>query len=136
MATAQASDVRLDGNGGVIAVADPNDAGVEEGLTDTDIESYISDAEFEAKRANPDFDEWSDERKIQLTKYYAAYLIRTLADKPIQSTSRETASVSYEGQSLTIDQLREKVQARDPSNSLASMRNTDRYSGSTYRNEH
>jgi len=132
MATAQASDVRLDGNGGVIAVADPNEAGVEEGLTDSDIESYIDDAAFESKRANPNYDQWDAERQRQLEKYYAAYLIRTLADKPIQSTSRETASVSYEGQSLTVDQLQQKVHARDPSNTLATTRNTSRYVGSTH----
>lgn len=135
MATATADDVRLDGNGGVIAVADPNDAGVSNGLTDADIEGYINDASFEAAQANSDYSEWSTERKRQLEKYYAAYLIRTLADKAIQSTSRETASVSYEGDSLSTSQLRRKVNARDPSGELATMRDTDRYTGSTYRDE-
>jgi len=60
-------------------------------------------------------------------------LIRSLADKPISSTSRETASVTYEGDSLTIDQLRRKVDDRDPSGQLATMRDTDRYTGSTNR---
>src|SRR6056297_1539696 len=106
MPTASADDVRLDGNGGVIAVADPSEPGVDYGLTDADIEGYIEDAAFEAAQANPDYSEWSTERQRQLEKYYARFLVRSLADKPISSTSRETASVTYEGDSLTIDQLR------------------------------
>ena len=133
MATATADDVRLDGNGGVIAVADPSEPGVDYGLTDADIDGYIDDAAFEAAQANPDYSEWSTERQRQLEKYYAAFLIRSLADKPISSTSRETASVTYEGDSLTIDQLRRKVDDRDPSGQLATMRDTDRYTGSTNR---
>jgi len=121
VATATPDDVKL-ANGGVIATD----------LTDAQIQSYIDDAAFEAGQANPDYDTWSTERQRQLEKYYAAYLIRTLVDKPIQSTSRETASVSYEGQRLTVDQLKEKVQTRDPSNSLATTRNTNRYVGSTH----
>jgi len=135
MAIAQPSDVRLDGNGGVIAIADPDEPDVDSGLTDADIQSYIDDAAFEAGQANPDYTEWSTERQRQLEKYYAAYLIRTLSDKAIQSTSRETASVSYEGGNITTSQLRQKVDARDPSGSLATMKDTDRYVGSTYRNE-
>ena len=134
MATATADDVRLDGNGGVIAVADPNDADVDSGLTDADIEGYLTDAEFEAGQAISDYDEWSTERKTQLEKYYAALLIRTLSDKAISSTSRETASVTYEGGgNLSVDQLRQKVDARDPSNTLAYNTDTNRYVGSTNR---
>lgn len=125
MATATADDVRLeDGNAGVIATD----------LSDAEIEGYIDDAAFEAGQAISDYDEWSTERQRQLEKYYAALLIRTLSDKAISSTSRETASVTYEGGgNLSVDQLRQKVDARDPSNTLAYNTDTDRYVGSTQR---
>lgn len=124
MATAQPSDVDLE-SGGVIATD----------LTDAQIQSYIDDAAYEAAQANADYDEWDAEDKRQLEKYYAALLIRTLSDKAIASTSRETASVSYEGTALSTSELRSKVDARDPSGELAWNKDTDRYSGSTYRSE-
>lgn len=124
MATAQPSDVDLE-NGGVIATD----------LTDAQIQSYIDDAEYEAKAAITDYDDWDAEDKRQLEKYYAALLIRTLADKAIDSTSRETASVTYEGSGLSTSELRSKVDSRDPSGTLAWNKDTGRYIGSTHRSE-
>lgn len=116
MSTATPSDVR-----GVIATD----------LSDSDLQNYLDDAEFEASQAIADYSEWSTERKTQLEKYYAALLVRTLADKGIESTSRETASVSYEGSALTTSELRSKVDSRDPTGTLAWNKDTNRYVGST-----
>jgi hypothetical protein len=118
MSTATPKDVR-----GVIATS----------LDDPEIENYLDDAEYEARQAIKGYDvALSTEDKTQLEKYYAALLIRTLADKGIESTSRETASVSYEGNGLTTKQLRSKVDQRDPSGELAYPKDTDRYIGSTH----
>ena len=125
MATATADDVRLeDGNAGVIATD----------LSDAEIEGYLDDAEYEAQAAIANYDTaLSTEDKRQLEKYLAALLIRTISDKAISSTSRETASVSYEGGGMTTMELRKKVSQRDPSGSLASnvLRDTSRYVSST-----
>lgn len=121
MATATPDDVDLE-NGGVIATD----------LTDAQIQSYIDDAAFEAGQAISDYDEWSTERKTQLEKYLAALKIRTLADKAISSTSRETASVSYEGGGMSIMELRTQVNRRDPTGTLATNTDSSRYVGSTH----
>lgn len=116
MVTAQASpsDVR-----GVIATD----------LSDSEIDNYISDAAFEADQAINDYTNTLDStERTQLEKYYAALLIREIRDKSISSTSRETASVDYEGMSLAA--LRREVSKRDPSDSLASQRDSSRFVGS------
>lgn len=121
MSTASPDDVR-----GVIATD----------LTDSDLQNYLDDAEFEAKQAINDYETaLSTEEKRQLEKYYASLLVRTLRDKGIDSTSRETASVTYEGTGLTTSELRSKVDARDPSGTLAWNKDTNRYTGSTYREQ-
>lgn len=126
MATAQPSDVVLsDGSAGVIATD----------LSDAEVQGYIDDASYEANQAINDYSEWDSEDKRQLEKYYAALLIRTLADKAIDSTSRETASVTYEGSGLSTSELRSKVDSRDPSSTLAWNKDTNRYVGSTHRSE-
>jgi len=117
MSTATPTDVR-----GVIATS----------LDDPEVQNYLDDAEYEARQAINGYDDLATEDKEQLEKYYAALLIRTLADKGIESTSRETASVSYEGNGLTTKQLRSKVDQRDPSGELAYPKDTDRYIGSTH----
>ena len=115
MADATVSDVR-----GVIATD----------LTDSEITPYINDAAYEAGEKITDYQTaLSTEDRTQLEKYYAALLIRQLRDKSIKSTSRETASVNYE--SMTIAELKRKVDARDPSGQLAYNRDTDRYVSST-----
>lgn len=118
MSTATPSDVSLE-SGGVIATD----------LTDAQIQSYIDDAEYEAKQAINDYTNWDAEDKTQLEKYLAALKIRLYADKGIKSTSRETASVSYEG--MTVPELRTAVDRRDTSGTLAYQENTNRYVGST-----
>jgi len=121
MTTATADDVRLeDGNAGVIGTD----------LSDAEIEGYIDDAAYEANTAISGYSGWDAEDKRQLEKYAAALRIRLYADKAIESTSRETASVSYEGMSTA--ELRRAVDRRDPSNTLASQRDTNRYVGSTH----
>ena len=115
MSTATPSDVK-----GVIATD----------LTDSEIQSYLDDAEFEAQAAINDYDtERTTEQKTQLEKYLAALRIREIRDRSISSTSRETASVSYEGMSLAA--LRKEVDKRDPSDSLAYQTDNNRYVNST-----
>jgi len=51
-------------------------------------------------------------------------------ERTINSTSRETASVDYEGMSL--NSLKRAVDKRDPTGTLASNTDTNRYVGSTH----
>ena len=124
MATAVPDDVDLEG-GGVIATD----------LTDAQLQSYIDDAAYEAGAVIADYDEWDEEDKRQLEKYLAALKVRTLSDKAVSSTSRETASVSYEGGGMSTSELRTQVNRRDPTGTLASNTDSSRYVGSTYREE-
>jgi len=114
-----------------MSTATPSDVSgvISTDLTDSEIQSFLDDAEFEAGQAIGDYNEWDTDRKTQLEKYVAALRIRQMVDKGISSTSRETASVTYEGSS--VEALREQVNRRDPSNSLAYMSDSDRYVGST-----
>jgi len=124
VATATPDDVDLEG-GGVIATD----------LTDVQIQSYIDDAAYEAAAVIADYEDWDAEDKRQLEKYLSALRIRTLSDKAISSTSRETASVSYEGAGMSISELRTQVNRRDPTGTLATNTDASRYVGSTYREE-
>jgi len=119
MSTATPDDVTLEG-GGVIATD----------LTDAQIQSFLDDAEYEAGEAINGYADWDAEDKRQLEKYLAALRIREIADRSITSTSRETASVSYEG--MAISTLQKEVDKRDPSSTLAWNKDTERYVGSTY----
>jgi len=111
MSTAEPSDVN-----GVIATD----------LSDSDIQSYLDDSEFEAQQAITDYDtKLSETEKTQLEKYLAALKIREWRDKAVSSASRETASLTYEGPSLGA--LRKAVSKRDPSGTLAYNRDTNRY---------
>lgn len=95
-------------------------------LSDPEIQSYLDDAEYEAENAIADYNTaLSTEDRTQLEKYFAALKIRLYRDKPISSASRETASVSYEG--MTISELKQAVNQRDPSGTLAYQRDTNRY---------
>jgi len=119
-ATATADDVRLeDNNAGVIATE----------LSDSEIAGYLDDSAYEANAAISGYDDWDTEDKKQLEKYVAALKIRMFADRALNSTSRETASVDYEG--MSTQELRRAVDRRDPSNTLASQTDTNRYVGST-----
>jgi len=119
-ATATADDVRLeDGNAGVIATE----------LSDKEIDGYLNDAAYEADNAISGYSTWDTEDKTQLEKYLGALKVRMFADRALNSTSRETASVDYEG--MSTQELRRAVDRRDPSNTLASQTDTDRYIGST-----
>lgn len=122
MPTATVSDVR-----GVIDTS----------LDDDAIEAKLEDAEYEAEDAIDNYDtELSEADRRQLEKYLAALLIRTSKEKGITSQSGESRSLSYEDV-MTAQELRVKVNQRDPSGELASavVRDTDRYSGSTYRHD-
>jgi len=113
MSTATPPDVR-----GVIATD----------LSDSDIQNYLDDVEFEAEQAIDDYQNaLSNTEQTQLEKYLAALRIREWADRALKSTSRETASVSYEG--MGIEALKKAVDKRDPSGTLAFQTDQDRYVG-------
>jgi maltodextrin utilization protein YvdJ len=95
-------------------------------LSDSEIDNYLNDAEFEAGQAIANYStDLNTEERTQLEKYLASLLIRTTKDRSISSTSRETASVSYEG--MSTSELRKRVDARDPSGTLANRTDQDRY---------
>lgn len=113
MATATVSDVE-----GIIDVDLSNST--------TSISNFLDDAEFEASQAIENYSNaLTTEEKTQLEKYLAALKIRSWVDRAVSSTSRETASVSYEGMSLAA--LRKEVDRRDPSGTLASRTDSNRY---------
>lgn len=111
-ATASTSDVE-----GVIDVDLSNST--------TTISGFLEDAAYDADQAITDYTNKSTEDKIQLEKYLASLYIREWVDRAIDSTSRETASVSYEGPSLSA--LRRQVDRRDPSGTLANRTDASRY---------
>jgi hypothetical protein len=122
MSTAQPSDVR-----GVIDTS----------LDDSAIQAKLDDAEYDASNAIDDYSTTlSTEDRTQLEKYYAALLIRTSKEKDLTSQSGASRSMSYENV-MSVSELRVAVDKRDPSGQLANavVRDTDRYSGSTYRDE-
>jgi len=118
MSTAQPSDVTLEG-GGVITTD----------LTDAQIQGYLDDATYEAGEAITGYEDWDAEDKRQLEKYLGALKVRIFADRAYTSVSRETASVSYEG--MSTEELKQAVDKRDPTSSLAWQTDTDRYVSST-----
>lgn len=113
MSTAVPDDVR-----GVI----PTD------LDDAAIQNYLDDAEFENEQVN-DTSGMSSEQIIQIEKYLAALSIAQSKDRPIDRGSKESASVTYGGD--TIAWLKEQLDKRDPSGELAYNRDTNRYTSST-----
>lgn len=126
-ATATPSDVKIEsGSGGVIATS----------LSDSAVQSYIDDAYFEINRALDDYEaQYSDEFRTQIEKYHASLLIRKLADKPVQDTSRESASVSFEEGATSVGELQRKVDSLDPTNSLAYNVDNSRFVSSTDQSE-
>jgi len=118
-----------------MAAASPADVrGVlDTSLDDSEIESFIDDAAFEAEQEITDYSsEFSAEDKSQLEKYLAALLIRSFKEKGVTSQSGPSRSASYED-TWSVSELRAKVDQRDPSGELASsvVTDTDRYIGST-----
>lgn len=98
---------------------------IETNLSTGDIENYIDDAAYEANDAIANYTDKSTEFKTQLEKYLASLRIREIRDRSFSSASRETASVDYEG--MSISALRKEVEKRDPSGSLAYNTNSSRY---------
>lgn len=113
MATATADDVR-----GVI----PTD------LDDDAILNYINDAEYDNEKVN-DTSEQTTEDMRQIEKYLAALKIAQSKDRPIDSGSKESASITYGGD--TIAWLKSELNKKDPSGELAYNRDADRYTTST-----
>jgi hypothetical protein len=95
-------------------------------LSDSEIDNFLNDAEFEAEQAISNYStDLTTTEQSQLEKYLAALRIRETKDRSISNTSRETASVSYEGMELSA--LRKEVEKRDPSGTLANRTDQDRY---------
>lgn len=106
-------------------------------LDDAEITNFLEDSEFEASQAIDDYDtELTTTERRQLEKYHAALLIRRTKEKGLTSQSGESRSLSYENV-MSVSELRVAVDKRDPSGTLsqAAVRDTNRYSGSTYRDE-
>lgn len=98
-------------------------------VENSQIQNYLDDAAFEAGQAIGDYNEWDTERQTQLEKYLAALKIRLFWDRSMSMGRRESAQINYEGTSTA--ELKREVEKRDPSGSLATYRDTDRYVGST-----
>lgn len=97
-------------------------------LSNSEIDNFLDDAEFEAKQAISDYSNaLTQTERQQLEKYLAALHIREWYDRAFESASRESASISYEGPSLSA--LQRAVDQRDPSGTLAStvLRDTSRH---------
>jgi len=108
---------------------------IDTSLEDSEISSFLEDAEFDAEKAITDYsNELSTTEQSQLEKYYAALLIRTTKEKGLSSQSAESRSMNYES-SMTASELRVRVDQRDPSGTLAQsvQRDSNRYVGSTSR---
>jgi len=118
-----------------MSTATPSDVDgvIDTSLSDSEVQSKLDDAEFEAEQAIDDYQNaLSASEKRQLEKYLAALLIRQTKEKGITSESRETASLSYED-TMSVNNLRTAVQKRDPSGTLAqvAIENRNRYVGRT-----
>lgn len=113
MSTATPSDVK-----GVISTD----------LSDSDIQNFLDDAKFDNEQAN-DTSSMSNAQIKQIEKYLAALKIAQSKDRPIDSGSKESASITYGGD--TIAWLKTELDKKDPSGSLAYQRDTDRYVTST-----
>lgn len=97
-------------------------------LSDSDIQNYLDDAQFDNEQAN-DTSAMSTEQITQIEKYLAALKIAQSKDRPIDQGSKESVSISYGGD--TIAWLKTELNKKDPSGSLAYQRDTDRFVTST-----
>lgn len=86
-------------------------------LDDDVLDSFIDDAEFRSGRVN-DHASMGSEHLTQLIRYYAALLVRSFRDRALDSGSRRSVKLSYDGSAL--DELRQQVRDLDPSGELAS----------------
>lgn len=114
-----------------MAEATPSDvrSAISTDLSDSEIQSYIDDAQFQNEQKN-DTGEMTTKHIRQLEKYYAAYLIRAFRDRALSSGSKESTSLDYDGSALS--ELRNYVDDLDPSGELAGLRrDSDRFVTST-----
>jgi len=115
-----------------MAEATPSDV---EGVIDTsldsgEVQSYIDDAEFEAKQEIDNYaTSLTAEERRQLEKYLAALRIATTKDRRASQSAVGDSSLTYEAS--TVSALRKQVERRDPSDSLARDVDDDRYVTST-----
>jgi len=104
-----------------MSTASPSDvkAVIDTTLSDSEIQNFLDDAEFEAKDAIQNYDtDLTTTEKTQLEKYLAALLIRTTKEKDTTSESAGNRSLNYENV-MSVEELRAAVSKRDPSDSLA-----------------
>lgn len=85
-------------------------------LTDSEIQNYLDDAEFENTRTN-NVGSMTTEHVRQLEKHLAALYIVQSKDRSIASGSSESSRVEFDGS--VVDWLRGKVKDLDPSGELA-----------------
>lgn len=97
-------------------------------LSDSDIQNYLDDAQFDNEQAN-DVSGLSTTEITQIEKYLAALKIAQSKDRPIDQGSEESASVTFGGD--MIEWLKDEVDRRDPSGSLAYSVDDDRHITST-----
>lgn len=101
---------------------------VETGLTDTEIQSYIEDADDEALTFNDSGDFRSGELD-RLVKFYAAYLIAFGDDSGEVKKRLEQGSRAVTLETDTeagLQRLRERIRANDPSGKLLGGREATR----------
>lgn len=105
---------------------------IDTSLSDSEIQNFLDDAEFEAQQAIDDYSTTqSTAEKTQLEKYLAALFVRQFKEKGISSQSGESRSLNYDD-TMSVSQLQSAVDARDPSGTLATnvIRDSSRYVGS------
>lgn len=105
--------------------ADPDDVRgvIATDLDDDALNSKLDDAAFRNWRAN-NTDEMIDPLRERIEKNLAAYLIRATRDRDVQSGSRQSAQLKYDGSAL--DELRRTVRDLDPSGELIKQQNVTR----------
>lgn len=92
-------------------------------LDDATITSKIEDAAFRNWRVN-NTDEMIDPLRKRIEKNLAAYKIRATLDRDVQSGSRQSAQLKYDGSAL--DELRRTVRDLDPSGEIIKQANVSR----------
>lgn len=114
-----------------MAEATPSDvrAVISTDLSDSEVLSYLDDAQFANEKSN-DTGDMTTEHIRQIEKYLAAFLIRSVRDRALASGNKESVSLDYDGSALA--ELRKKIKRLDPSGELAGLRrDSDRFVTST-----